>query len=273
MFFVPTGTDNAIDTCDLVIATSSGDDACSVTLLDGTSLLVAAPVDDFAAEVNALYDDGPLVVGPFPLAGGTQTCWIAGQKVQRVQPARDPDECYVSLLSLRSLLLIAAALADVVDLLNTTAGGCGGGGGEAVGGNYANAGWWSPTVTPLAGNDVTPNVSGGAFQTRNGPWLPPPTAPTPQAGDVQQLACQFYCVIKAGVTTLFTVTNLPAPIANGYFTAVTSIRNSGGDTLDAAEFIVLRDSSNGFRVQRPIPMVLETTFVLDCVVTYQVDGV
>ena len=130
MFFVPTGTDNAIDTCDLVIATSSGEDACSVTLLDGTSLLVAAPVDEFAAEVDALYEDaGPFMVGPFPLAGGPQTAWFAGQKVQRVQPAREPDECYVSLLSLRSLLLIAASLADVVDLLNTTVGGCGGGGG------------------------------------------------------------------------------------------------------------------------------------------------
>lgn len=273
MFFVPTGTDNAIDTCDIVLAVSAGG-GCACTLLDGSVLRIAATVDDFAAEVNALYPQSePFMLGPLPLSSG-QVAWLAAAKVQRIQPDRDPLQSRVSMLSLRSLLLIPVTVADAVLFLNTTSGGCGGGGsGPPAGGAYVTSAIWTPTINPLSGNTVTANLNGDALFTRIGTWqVPAPQAP--QAYDMMQLQCEFFCIIPAGQPLSFEVTNLPDIIRNGYFTATWNATRISGDPFEAEEIRFNRQTDTIFNcATNNWNAVAETTIRLDAVVTYQVDGV
>jgi len=274
MFYVPTGTDNAIDTSDVVLAASAGA-GCAVTLLDGSVVRVAATVDDFAAELNALYPPSePFVVGPLPL-GGTQTAWLAANKVQRVQPdPRAPLESFVAMLSLRSLLRIPAPINDVVTFLNTASGGCGGGGGGG-GGAYGNSGKWVPVVAAGPGNTVDANLNFSALFTRLGPFQPPPVVPAPAPGDMLQLQCEFWCVVLAGNLLNFEVFSLPGPIENGFFTTTWNATRISGDAFNAEEIRFNRGGGgDSFTCQtNNWVAVTDTTIRLDCVVTYPVDGV
>lgn len=275
MFYVPTGTDNAIDTCDVVLAASAGA-GCAVTLLDGSVVRVAATVDDFAAELNALYPPAePFLVGSLPL-GGTQTAWLAANKVQRVQPdPRAPLESFVAMLSLRSLLRVPVPVNDVVTFLNTTSGGCGGGGGAGGGGVYGNGSFWVPTVQNINGAaTVVPNLNGGALYTRLGPFQPPPIIPAPGPGDIVQLQCEFFIELPAGTPLGFEVTNLPAPIDNGLFTTTWAVTRIAGGPFETEELRFNRVTDDVFNcTQSGGVLLVPATLRLDHVTTYIVAGV
>lgn len=276
MFYVPTGTDNAIDTCDVVLAASAGA-GCAVTLLDGSVVRVAATVDDFGAELNALYPPAePFLIGPLPL-GGTQTAWLAANKVQRVQPdPRAPLESFVAMLSLRSLLRVPVPVNDLVTFLNTASGGCGGGGGAGGGGSYGTSGFWVPSIENINGAaTVSPNLNGGALFTRQGPFQAPPAIPQPAPGDIVQLQCEMFINLPAGTPLGFDVTNLPAPIANGFFTTTWALtRISGGNLeMEHLRFNGGVDASR-FRCEQSAGILLiDAEIRLDFVTTYEVDAV
>lgn len=206
MFYIPTGTTEAFDTCDIVFVVSSGNNACNVTFGNGATIRVAASIADFVAEINALYPPAlPLLLGPGPTPDGREGA-LAARRVQRVQPRNGiPGESFVTMDALGFAFVIPLPVPDVVTLLNATSSCDGGGGG---GGTFLDAGTYTGLVlTPGADNAVsllnTPTFmrAGQASQ-----------APNAAPGDIVTVKAWVQAIVQDGAKVDFTITGLPADV-------------------------------------------------------------
>lgn len=149
MFLIPTGSTTVIDDCDIAFVLQTNTTSCRVTFSNGSSLAIAAALNDFANEINANYDPLlPKLVGPFTL--GSSLGYFAGQQVRSAQPrAGAPLESLISFERLATVFVLPAPIAFVAALLNATSG-CGGGGGAS---GVVAVAQYLPTVAGIG--DVT----------------------------------------------------------------------------------------------------------------------
>jgi len=267
VFFIPTGSTDAIDTCDVVLASETGPSSCTVSMLDGSVLRVAAPLASFVAEVDAMFPVTlPFMVGPVALGGGTVLGYLAANKIQRLQPGPDPlTQTLVVMLGAPNPVLVPAPIAFLAPALNNTSGGCGGGG-PVITPNYVGGGVFSPNVT---------NVGASTF-AENGPSVflrvGPPGSTVPAPGDVLRASTRVFGDVPQSQGTFNFTVQSPAPIPNGGFQCSTNVRLISGGPIPLDGLLINRNGSDTFYVQAAI-FPVDTTLMIDLTWAHVVDGV
>lgn len=276
MFFVPAGSTEAVDTCDIILASATSPITCSVNMANGSALRVAASAEAFNDQVNALYpEEAPYMIGPFTVGG--EVCYVAGNKVVRVAPnTLNPAHSVLTLWGTQQPIRVGFTRDQMVTALNTISGGCDGGGGEpsAPPSGYGTAGYsWLGPLTTGTGVSAVPDNS---MFTRQGAWSETPQGP--QAGDIMHAQAQVWCVIQPGNPLSFSgsVAFIPdaPPIANGQFSALWSASRISGDAFDAEVIRFNRTGNDTFAcTTNDWVAVAETTIRLVFELVYVVAGV